>query len=295
MGEMAKEIIVAIIGGAATIIAAVIGLIGVLLTNKRKKEAAAAVPGSTSVQPTMQPFVWLLTFMFGVLALIVIVFLVVPRINSDLPGVATTTDVPTETETSTVTTTADPREFVADRAYTLRSGNKGHYTGYWLNGQPESENEDGTFIFGADGSKYVGNWKNGLRDGYGVHVWGAGSAYAGVKYDGPWKNDKQEGEGGTMTWPGDPPHKLIGTWENDKMEGKGKEFLEDGSVIEGIWEDGCLVEGTYFGKTGVKIYDGAWANGKRNGYGLEYDVNGNVIHDGQWKDGIFLGEQETPS
>ena len=62
-----------------------------------------------------------------------------------------------------------------------------------------------------DGSKYVGEVKNGIPHGRGTYTWADGN-----KYVGEWKDSKQHGQG-TYTY-------------------------ADGTVEKGIWENGELVE-----------------------------------------------------
>ena len=41
------------------------------------------------------------------------------------------------------------------------------------------------------GNYYIGQWKNGLRNGKGIEYYANGN----IKYDGDWINDKREGNG----------------------------------------------------------------------------------------------------
>ena len=67
----------------------------------------------------------------------------------------------------------------------------------------------GTYIY-DDGTKYVGQWKNGLTHGQGTYTWANGD-----KYVGEWKDDMRNGQG-TFTW-------------------------ADGTVIEGLWKKGDFI------------------------------------------------------
>ena len=44
-----------------------------------------------------------------------------------------------------------------------------------------------------DNGKYIGEWKNGKKEGKGIHCWND-EKFKGDKYDGEWKNDKKEGK-----------------------------------------------------------------------------------------------------
>ena len=63
--------------------------------------------------------------------------------------------------------------------YTEADGSK--YVGGWKDGK---EHGQGTYIE-ADGDKYVGEWKDGMQDGQGTATWADGGKYAGE-----WKEDK---------------------------------------------------------------------------------------------------------
>ena len=41
-----------------------------------------------------------------------------------------------------------------------------------------------------DNGKYIGEWKNGKREGKGIYYWNNGDIY-----EGDWKNNKGEGKG----------------------------------------------------------------------------------------------------
>lgn len=69
-------------------------------------------------------------------------------------------------------------------------------------------NGQGTMIY-TDGSKYVGQWKDGKREGEGVCTFSNGT-----KYVGQWTNNKRHGHG-TLYRVGNEP--LTGQWTNDKF------------------------------------------------------------------------------
>ena len=95
---------------------------------------------------------------------------------------------------------------------------------------------EGTYVY-ANGDKYVGEWRTDKKNGQGTITFASGSIYVG-----DWKNDKRTGQG-TFTygpkskWAGD---KYVGGWKNDKRNGKGKYTYADGTIKEGIWENGKL-------------------------------------------------------
>ena len=87
----------------------------------------------------------------------------------------------------------------------------------------------GSYTF-ANGNKYVGEYKDGKRNGQGTYTLASGG-----KYVGEYKDDKKNGQG-TFTWAdGD---KYVGEYKDGKRHGQGTCTYADGTVEEGIWKDG---------------------------------------------------------
>ena len=89
----------------------------------------------------------------------------------------------------------------------------------------------------ASGAKYVGDWKDNKRTGQGVYTSASGSIYEGAYKDNKWSGQGTLTYGPKSKWAGD---KYVGGWKNDKRNGKGKYTYADGTIKEGIWEDGKL-------------------------------------------------------
>lgn len=130
----------------------------------------------------------------------------------------------------------------------------------------------GTYIWmgpvgGEDGgdelvekARYEGNYKNGLKDGYGKMVFPSGDVYEGM-----WVENKMCGEG-TYTYKatGDI---YSGSWENDKKSGAGRyEFGKDMSIFNGTWKDGQMISGSWEFQ-GAGKYDGEFKLGRPFGEG----------------------------
>jgi antitoxin component YwqK of YwqJK toxin-antitoxin module len=129
------------------------------------------------------------------------------------------------------------------------------YIGGWLNGK---RNGQGTYTW-SDGSRYVGGWLNDNKNGQGTYTWSDGS-----KYVGSWLNDNKNGQG-TYTW--SDGRKYVGGWLNDKQNGQGTFTWSDGSEYIGGWlEDEFNGQGTCTWPDGSK-YVGGWLNHKQNGQG----------------------------
>ena len=85
----------------------------------------------------------------------------------------------------------------------------------------------GTKTF-PDGTKYVGEWKEG------IFMDGTLISPDGGKYVGEYKDGKRHGQG-TFTFP--DGGKYIGEYKDDKYNGQGVEFLINGDFKSGTWVD----------------------------------------------------------
>lgn len=84
--------------------------------------------------------------------------------------------------------------------------------------------ERGVYDF-ADGGRYIGDWKNGGADGFGVCV---GPMDSGV-FRGKWQNGHQHS--GVFKW--NNGQRYMGTWENGNRHGLGIEVRKifDSKII----------------------------------------------------------------
>lgn len=113
--------------------------------------------------------------------------------------------------------------------YTWPSGSK--YVGEWKDGMPHGQ---GTFTL-TNGDKYVGEYKDGNRHGQGTYVFFT----EGGGYVGEYKDNQRSGQG-TYTLPnGD---KYVGENLDGNRHGQGIYTFIDGSPPqEGIWENNKFV------------------------------------------------------
>jgi hypothetical protein len=144
----------------------------------------------------------------------------------------------------------------------------------------DCENGQGTFTW-ADGSKYVGEWKDGKRNGQGTYTWADGD-----KYVGEWKDDKSNGQGTYTYHNGD---KYVGESKYDKPQGQGTYTYADGTKYEGEYKDGKKHgQGAFTYADGTK-YEGEYKDGKKHGQGTRAWANGDK-YVGEWKDGKSNGQ-----
>ena len=151
------------------------------------------------------------------------------------------------------------------------------YKGDVENGEPDGLG----IIINTNKGKYVGEWKDGKKQGQGTFTYGKGK-WEGEKYEGEFKDGYRHGQG-TYTWSdGD---KYAGEFKDDKPNGQGTYTWSDGRKYEGEFEDGIKHgQGTYTSIRGYK-YVGEWRENK-SWNGKEYDENGNVI--GKFVNGVKI-------
>lgn len=124
---------------------------------------------------------------------------------------------------------------------------------------------------------YIGNVKNGKKDGKGTFKWNDGSVY-----EGEWKDDKIYGQGKLTI-----PNKGIyeGYFKDGKKEGQGKYTFVNGDIYEGNFsKDEMSGQGKYTFKNG-DIYSGEFVDNQFNGQGT-YTTNGKK-YTGTWKNNEY--------
>jgi hypothetical protein len=83
-----------------------------------------------------------------------------------------------------------------------------------------------------NGTKYVGEHKNGIKDGKGVLTFRDGNSYKG-----DFKDGAQDGEGEEILAGG---QRYVGRFRAGKFNGKGTLYVSDGGKITGEWKDSKL-------------------------------------------------------
>ena len=164
-----------------------------------------------------------------------------------------------------------------------------------------------------NGDVYEGNMKNGNYDGDGVLTRKTGEIYDGFWIDGAFDSGeitfKLNNFGQTKTinivhdekWDGKGKHAVIsetgeiydGQWYDGEKNGDGILYsrAKNGApakVMEGIWEDDVVIEGTetYIYDDGLQTYVVEVKDGFRNGKGILYDEKGAVKEEEEWLDDI---------
>jgi hypothetical protein len=144
---------------------------------------------------------------------------------------------------------------------------------------PIIESLKNDFIFGKTyygKEEYEGEFKNGLREGYGKYIYEDGSFYIGE-----WKNGLKNGKG--IIYYKNYTIKYEGNFLNGLFSGYGKYINQDGSYYIGEWLlNKKYKEGTIYYKDNTIKYKGNFREDKFDGYGLYIEENGNY-YEGNWE------------
>lgn len=135
----------------------------------------------------------------------------------------------------------------------------------------------GTHVY-ADGSKYEGEFKDGMHNGVGIFT------SDGSTYEGEFKDDQFNGRG-TMTHPNG--NKYIGEFKDGARNGQGTFTKANGEKYIGEFKDGFRDgKGTLNFANGDK-YIGEFKDGMRNGLGTLIVGDGSRVF-AEWKDDEVL-------
>ncbi|CAJ1330625.1 unnamed protein product [Effrenium voratum] len=154
-----------------------------------------------------------------------------------------------------------------------------------------------------DGSRYEGQWKDGLKHGKGRFIYPDGDVYDGEwsdgkahghgtytskqsKYVGEWQSDLKHGQA-VEEW--DDTSKYTGTYSHGQKHGKGRFEWPDGSVYDGEFRNNNVEgEGTFTWKDG-RQYKGQWVDNRMHGEG-RYEWPDGRAYEGQYINDLKEGE-----
>lgn len=161
-------------------------------------------------------------------------------------------------------------------------------------------------IFGTDGNKYVGEWKNDMKNGRGMQLYinkelnqaefkdnvrhGFGiiarcSTENTFKlvYRGSFQNGKKDGHGRMYYKNG---NFYTGKFSKGKRNGYGQMWYADGSFYDGDWLDGVRNGKGILVKKDGNRYEGNWEHDQKHGRGRFYFLTTGQIQEGVWKNDI---------
>ena len=152
------------------------------------------------------------------------------------------------------------------------------------NKMSNNEQDNSRTVTYENGEKYVGDLKNGLKNGKGIYLYANGN-----RYEGDWKDDKREGRGKFIFVNGDI---FEGECKNDKANGKGVKYFNNGDKYEGDWKDDAMEgRGILYSANGSKFF-GEFKNNNVEGKQVFYWEDGD-IQMGDYRNGSFEGKYIT--
>ena len=157
------------------------------------------------------------------------------------------------------------------------------YEGEWERGRMQGT---GTYYYGSSdplklGSRYVGQFRENLRNGMGRYFLADGSVY-----DGQWRDGVMNGLG-VFTWPDGSI--FDGVWKDGKRNGQGLLRKADGFLYDGQWVNNTMEgRGSAIYPNGQK-YEGSFSNGRREGRGTIVFTNG-AVYEGRFRDDAVDGQ-----
>ena len=171
-----------------------------------------------------------------------------------------------------------------DLEYGKISFNNDEYQGELKNNIPEGF---GKYTW-QNGKYYIGQWKNGKKEGKGAKYAQASNGKDRITYEGDFHNDLYDGKGKYTFSNGEY---YIGEWSKGERNGKGKEYYNDNKLRY----DGDFVNGKYEGNgeyyfENEEYYIGQFLEGKRHGNGKLFYKDKNIKYEGEFKNDNLDGK-----
>jgi len=129
---------------------------------------------------------------------------------------------------------------------------------------------------------YLGEWRDGKKNGLGLQYSKTGLYFGG------WKDNQCDGIGYTLSSEGDT---YFGEWKESHQHGWGKKkWVGEGDMYEGEWvKDDRHGHGEYtWGSSGAR-YTGGWLNGQISGQGVYHYSGGDCVYNGEWLEAKYNG------
>ena len=158
-----------------------------------------------------------------------------------------------------------------------------------------------------NGTKYEGEWKNSLRNGFGIENYDDGSFYKGhfmngtkfgigvykwidkSSYEGEWLNNFIHGYGQYIFADGSI---YTGKWNYNKMDGLGEFWYPSQKTYFGFFKDNIRNGfGMLFSSEDQKAFIGFWSDNKQNGLGQFINNNKSIY--GKWANGKLIKKIEA--
>ena len=140
-------------------------------------------------------------------------------------------------------------------------------------------------FYNEKGEKYIGAFKNNLKEGKGILYYDINCKSKIKRYEGQFLKDQPNGKG-RMYW--NDGDRYEGEFTDGKPEGKGIMYCNNGDMYEGEFKNGKAEgKGILYSNNGEK-YKGDFKKNKKEGKGI-YVYNNGDMYNGDWKNDLKEG------
>ena len=182
---------------------------------------------------------------------------------------------------------------LADQSYYEGNFKDGEFNGngyfrtrnYTYKGQFIAGKKDGKGKLESFNTKsiYEGEFKNDMKEGYGIEKYNDGSVYKGH-----YKNGMKEGTG-ILSLKKEKKNSIFeGEFKDDKICGKGIYKWENGKQYEGEWENNEISGFGILTEKNIK-HIGYFSHDKKEGYGASFYIENKFVLLGKWINDIIEG------
>ena len=182
---------------------------------------------------------------------------------------------------------------LADQSYYEGNFKDGEFNGngyfrtrnYTYKGQFIAGKKDGKGKLESFNTKsiYEGEFKNDMKEGYGIEKYNDGSIYKGH-----YKNGMKEGTGILLLKKEKKNSIFEGEFKDDKIWGKGIYKWENGKQYEGEWENNEISGFGILTEKNIK-HIGYFSHDKKEGYGASFYIENKFVLLGKWINDIIEG------
>ena len=150
------------------------------------------------------------------------------------------------------------------------------------------KNGTGEYDYKQENMTFSGEYKNDLREGHGRLESKDGSYF----YVGEWVNNRMEGKGIMYS---SKLGKYTGQFHKDYFEGNGNFIDLEKNTYEGMFHKGLKKGKGKLVLNNGNVYTGEFKHDKYNGKGVLKDHLGNILQEGEFKDGILVKPKKYSS
>ena len=154
------------------------------------------------------------------------------------------------------------------------------YKGQFIQGKKNGKGKLENF---TTKSIYEGEFKNDMKEGYGIEKFSDGSVYKGF-----YSQDMKQGKG-ILTLKKEKNNSIFeGEFKNNKIDGEGIFKWDNGKEYEGSWVNNEISGFGILTESNIK-HIGYFSHDKKEGYGASFFTNKNFVMIGKWVNDVIEG------